>query len=214
MALEYQNLNQRVYAVIKENIINSKFPSGSRLQEDFLVNELGISKTPIKLALARLEQENLVETIPHRGTYVVQLNEESMRKLYTLREVLEGLAARLAAKHISDQDIQKIKKNLTRFNPSSGNLALKSYLEIDAMFHQIIMNASENPYLQESLEHQYDLITMYKLKIASKRLNTNESYLEHLKIFEALEAGESEIAEQAMRHHIRRGTEVFLVKQE
>lgn len=82
------------------------------------------------------------------------------------------------------------------------------------MFHQIIMNASENPYLQESLEHQYDLITMYKLKIASKRLNTNESYLEHLKIFEALEAGESEIAEQAMRHHIRRGMEEFLVKQE
>ena len=213
MALEYQNLNQKAYTVIKENIINSKFPSGSRLQEDFLVNELGISKTPIKLALARLEQENLVETTPHRSTHVVQLNEESMRKLYTLREVLEGLAARIAAQHISDQDIQKIKKNLTRFNPSSGNLPLKSYLEIDATFHQIIMNASQNPYLKGSLERQYDLITMYKLKIASKRLNTNESYLEHHKIYEALKAGESEVAEQAMRHHIKRGMEVFFVKE-
>lgn len=214
MVLEYQSMNQRAYAVIKENIINSKFPSGSRLGEDFLVKELQISKTPIKLALAKLEQDKLVKTIPHRGTYVVQLNEERMRSLYTLREVLEGLAARLAAQHISNQDLMKMKKNLTRFNPSSGNLPLKQYLEIDAMFHQIIVNASENSYLQESLERQYDLIAMYKLKIASKRLNTNESYLEHLKIFKALKAGESESAEQAMRQHINRGMEVFLVKQE
>ena len=207
--LAHRNLNQRAYEVIKENIIKSKFSSGSKLGEDFLVNELGISKTPIKLALVRLEQENLVENKPYKGSYVVELNAENLRQLYTLREVLEGLAAQLAAKNISEHDLKKMKKNLTKFNPSSGNLPLKLYLETDAKFHQIIVTASGNPYLQESLERQYDLIKMYKLKIASKRLNTNESYLEHLEIFEAIEARKPEIAERAMRHHIKRGTEVF-----
>jgi DNA-binding GntR family transcriptional regulator len=210
VVLEHRSLNEVVYDAIKEKIISSEFPSGFRLHEEPLVKMLGTSKTPIKIALAKLEQEGLVKTVPRRGTYVIQLTDEMMIEIYSLREVLEGLAARMAAQNQTDNVLKKLKDNLSKFDPERNDIALNRYLELDEWFHQTIIQEAKHRYLEEALKRLYDIINMFKLRAASMRQNSGEPYQEHLRIFKALEAKDQELAEKAMRFHIRKVVQVLL----
>jgi DNA-binding GntR family transcriptional regulator len=209
VVLEYRGLNEVVYDSIKEKILSSDFPSGHRLQEEHLVKIIGTSKTPIKIALAKLEQEGLVQTIPRRGTYVLELTEKMMVEIYTLREVLEGLAARGAAIKITDNVLKKIKDNLSKFDPKQNNITLKRYLELDGWFHQTIIKEATHSYLEDSLKRLFDVINMFKLRAASVRQNSGDPYREHLKIFKAVEARDPGAAEESMRFHIRQVMQVL-----
>ena len=90
------SLNEIAYQFIRNKIITGEFAPGFRLKEDFLIKMLDMSKTPIKLGIAKLEQEGLITSIPRRGSYVITLTREDINEIFLLREVLEGLAARLA----------------------------------------------------------------------------------------------------------------------
>lgn len=209
LPLQHTSLNEMAYEVIKEKIVNGELPAGSRLQEDFLVNMLGASKTPIKLALTKLEQNGLVSTIPRRGTYVIKLTAEIAREIYSLREMLEGLAARLAAQNISAKDISRIRNIVSKMKVNSENTpldsrGLKSYLEIDEKFHDVILKASSHHLLQESLKPLFDMITMSKSKAVMVTGRLKKAYEEHLIIFEAINKRDSEKAEKSMRYHIQR----------
>lgn len=210
MVVKYQGLNEIVYDTIKEKIITSEFSSGQRLQEEHLVELLGASKTPIKIALAKLEQEGLVQTIPRRGTYVIELNNKMMIEIYSLREVLEGLAAREAAKSMTTKTLNRLEKNLSEFDPNRKDISLELYLELDETFHQAIIKGAKHNYLEETLERLFNIITIFKLRAASVRQNSVNPYNEHLQILEALMARDSKKAEEAMRFHIREVMEVLV----
>jgi DNA-binding GntR family transcriptional regulator len=210
VVVEHRSLNEVVYDAIKEKILSSEFPSGFRLNEEPLVKMLGTSKTPIKIALAKLEQEGLVQTVPRRGTYVIQLTNEMMIEIYSLREVLEGLAARVAAQNITDDVLKKIRDNLSKFNPERNNITLNRYLKLDEWFHQTIIQEAKHHYLEEALRRLFDIINMFKLRAASVRQNSGEPYQEHLRIFKALEAKDQGVAEESMRIHIKRVMQVLL----
>ncbi len=206
-----QSLYEKAYDVIKSKILSSEFPAGFRLQEEFLIKLLGVSKTPIKLALAKLEQEGLVNNIPRKGMYVIELTHEMVIEVYTLREVLEGLAARLAAKNISGKNIEKLRNILSQFIPNLEKMSLEAYLELDERFHEVIINASRHHRLQQFLNHLYDIIRLFKLKAANLPGRRKKAYKEHHEIFEALEKREPFKAEETMRHHIQKVVEELIV---
>ncbi len=210
MVVEYQSLNEIVYDAIKEKIINSEFSSGQRLQEEYLVKELGASKTPIKIALAKLEQEGLVQTIHRRGTYVIELTNEMMLEIYSLREVLEGLAAKETAQKLNSNVLDKLKDNLSNFDTKRNDIPLERYLELDEQFHRTIIQGAKHHYLEEALSRLFNIINIFKLRAASVRQNSENPYNEHLKIFEAIAARDSEEAEEAIRFHIRQVMQVLL----
>ena len=203
MSIEHLSLNERVYKIIKEKIISSEFPPGFRLRTDHLVKDMGLSRTPIKMCLTKLEQEGLVRSIPRRGTYVIELTTELMMEVYLLREVLEGLAARLATQKLLESDIEKLRDNLLSFDPSSNKLTLERYLELDAFFHKTILDASEHRSLQDALGRLFDIISMFKLRAAARRYGQTDPYQEHMNILKAIQRREPDLAEQAMRFHIR-----------
>lgn len=109
--MDHPNLSTRAYEVIKRKIVNGEITPGTKLQEDRLAEELGISRTPIREALSRLAQEGLVEIIPRRGTYVVEFSLFDIVHLLEIREALEGMAARLAATNIARETLAEMKVN-------------------------------------------------------------------------------------------------------
>ena len=106
------NLSERAYFRIKKMISDYRFSPGSRLNVEQLARDLGTSRTPIWEAVRRLEQEGLVKNIPNRGVFLVELTHEAAIELYTVREVLEGMAARLAVERISDKALDKMEMKL------------------------------------------------------------------------------------------------------
>jgi len=210
MVVKYHSLNEIVYDAIKEKIITSEFSSGQRLQEEHLVKMLGASKTPIKIALAKLEQEGLVHTIPRRGTYVIELTEKMMVEIYSLREVLEGLAAREAAQKLTSNALAKLRNILSKYDLKRNDIPLDTYLELDELFHKTIIQGAKHNYLEEALKRLYNIINIFRLRAAAVRQNSVNPYHEHLMIFKALEARDSGKAEEAIRFHIRQVLQVLL----
>jgi DNA-binding GntR family transcriptional regulator len=200
------SLYEQAYQAIKSNILESEFLPGTRLQEEYLVNLFGISKTPIKMALSKLEQEGLVTVIHRRGTFVVDLTLEKIIEIYSLREVLEGLAARLAAKNLSKTEILTLGNIVKNFETLStkDKKDLKEYLKLDERFHLIILNSSHHQMLQQAMANIFDLIYMFKLKTATLPNRRKESPEEHREIFKALERQNPQKAEAAMRAHIQK----------
>ena len=108
LGAEHENLDQKVYSILKDMIIERKLLPGQKIPQEKLARDLGISRTPLIGALKFLEQEKLVESVPRRGFFVRLFSKEEMVYIFELREVLEGLAARRAASKITDAQIIKL----------------------------------------------------------------------------------------------------------
>lgn len=206
----HPTLREKVYEIIKAKIINKEFGPSARLQDNILANEFGISKTPVTLALTRLEYEGFVKTIPRKGTFVIDLSTNLATEYYLLREVLEGLAARLAAQNLPESDMEKMRKILPKSARDAISLSPKRYIEMDTRFHGIILNASEYPELQGAVKRIWDFVTMFKLRVAEPSRRRGESFKEHLSILKALQRRDAMGAEESMRFHIRRAQEALL----
>jgi DNA-binding GntR family transcriptional regulator len=109
---ERTNLRNQVYDVLKKRIILREIPSGKKINEEELAKSLGVSRTPIRETLVRLEHEGVVEIIPRRGAFVVSQSKEKVRDLLQVREVLEGLVARLATENMKSELLDRIKCSL------------------------------------------------------------------------------------------------------
>jgi DNA-binding GntR family transcriptional regulator len=199
-----QSINEKTYQAIKSNILGLEFPPGSRLQEEHLVNFLGVSKTPIKLALTRLEHDGLVYVIHRRGTFVSELTIDMAKEIYSLREVLEGLAARLATGNMTQKAIRELNNILDQVSSKNKNLLIEEYIKLDEKFHEIILDASNHKRLQQNIINLFDLIRLFKLKTASLPGRQEESFNEHKKIFFAIENHDPDKAETAMRDHVKK----------
>jgi len=201
--LNVPSLNAKVYETLWEMIINGDLAPGFRLQEYMLVNTLGTSKTPIKLALAKLEQDGLVKIIPRRGAYVITLSKDVAVEVYLLREVLEGLATRLAAQNLSNDDLRKLGSLFPKMEQEIEGSRYKNFVGYDEEFHEIIMKASNHSRLQEFLKSLLGFIKMFKFRSSTIAGRTMAANKEHIEIYKALENRDAFKAEEAMRYHIR-----------
>lgn len=208
--IEVPNLRERVYKALKEMIIIQEIPPGEKLDEDSLASQLGVSRTPVRESLYRLENEGIVKIIPRRGAFIVKHSKESINEILSVREVLEGLSAREAASHITDAALEVLESLSEKFSESNVRLLSKEYLQVDVKFHKTIIEASKNEWLISLMNILNDHIQMLRLRTVTFQGRPEQSLSEHRRILEALKARDPLLAESLMREHINNVRESYL----
>ena len=195
---------------LRDAILSGRLSAGSRLRQTDLAARLGISRTPIREALGRLQQEGLIELLPHGGVRVALLNLNEAVELYDLREVLDGLAARLAAHRADEAALGKIQKALGRMAQCLERRDPNQWFGAHVVFHEEILRASGNKRLQSlsavvrlSIRHFHPLLLRTENRLA-------DAYREHRGIYEAIAAHDAEAAERFARAHIANAKEIVL----
>jgi len=195
------NLSERAYFRIKKMISDYRFSPGSRLNVEQLARDLGTSRTPVWEAVRRLEQEGLVKNIPNRGVFLVELTREIAIELYTVREVLEGMAARLSVRRISEKALAKMERLLREQERIVAKEDLVAYSKSDFEFHACIYAACGNTILREMLESIKEKarpIAMHITPILTELFNDHEMIVRALRLRDPL------LAEVAFREHNQR----------
>ena len=190
-----------VYQSLRNAIWEGRFARGERIREEDLAKSLGVSRTPVREALQRLQQRGLLVTSPARGLAVAQLSNKQIFDLYAMREILEGSAARLAAQHATDAEIQllyRLQKQLS----IEGHEPL-ALVNLNRRFHQHIYGAAHNEYLVYTLEALGDSMALLHNLMFRMPSRVGQSDIEHLEIVQAIEKHDADRAERAARRHIQ-----------
>ncbi len=196
------SLRGRVFHKLREDILSGRYEELEELKEVAIGDEMGVSRTPVREAFRQLELEGLIQIIPNKGAYVTGITEKDVKDIYIIRSQLEGLCARWATEHISDEQLAELEENvyLAEFHAGKGHL--EQLAELDNRFHEIMYEACDS----KILEHELKDLHQYVLRVRKKTLsNVNrgpKSNEEHKKIMEAIRAGEAESAGQLARQHM------------
>ena len=204
------SLTDQAYQIIKEAIISLKLKPGERLKESKLAEELGISATPIKGALTRLEQEGLVKTIRFRGASVAKIDVHDVEEIFELRELLEGAAVRKAALNFSSEDLQKGEALLEAMREAYKTGDIKSYVRPSRDFHYLFIEKLTNQRMIGVLRTFDDQLERIRVTAIRSLENIPLFIKDYEKILEALTAGEPEEAERALLAHLKRVREVLV----
>lgn len=190
---------------LKNDIIEGKLAQGSKIIEEDLAKDYGSSRGPIREAIRRLEGMRLVERVPHAGARVVTLTAEIMHDLYIVREALEGMSARLAAKQMDDSEVNALWELIEVHEQAVDNKEGEHYFlrEGDLDFHFRIAHSSGNKWLIHLLGSElYQLMRICRHRSASVESRSNVALSEHRHIVEAIAKRDGELAEMLMRRHI------------
>jgi DNA-binding GntR family transcriptional regulator len=196
----------QVFAEIRRAIVEGDIPQGSKISEPELARRFGISRGPLREAMRRLESSNLVERRPNVGARVITLSNEQLIEIFHVREALEGMAARLAARHMSDDEIADLRALVLDHQRQAERDDGKAYMqrEGDLDFHYRIVEGSHNRRLKGLLCNDlYHLVRMYRFQFGTASPRARRAMGEHSHIVEAIEGGDGELAEILMRRHIR-----------
>uniref|UniRef100_UPI003559629E GntR family transcriptional regulator n=2 Tax=Neptunomonas phycophila TaxID=1572645 RepID=UPI003559629E len=205
LPVEVITLADRVCAEIVTAIVKGEIPSGQKISEPELARTYGISRGPLREAMRRLEGLRLIERKPNVGARVVQLSIKELVEIYHVREALEGMACRMAALHMSDEEIADLRSLLDEHERSVQELDGRSYFqkEGDLDFHYRIVQGSKNEKLLELLGSDlYHLVRMYRYQFSVSSSRPKRALKEHRQIVDAIEARDPELAELLMRRHI------------
>ncbi len=203
--VESRTLADQAYENIKTDILVGALAQGSKIIESDLAFKYGISRGPLREAIHRLERIKLVVRVPHAGSRVVRLNGKLMEDIYTARESLEGMAARLAARHMPDKDIHSLHELLDAHEAAIGKTEGKAYFqrEGDIDFHYRIALASQNQWILENLHGElYQLIRMGRHQSGQALERPATALSQHRLVVAAIEQRDEELAELLMRRHI------------
>lgn len=198
-------LNNLAYDQLKEMIVSGEVSHDKPIVERTISKKLNMSRTPIKHALSRLQQEGLIRIVPRHGVFPVIITYSEYQHILEIREVLEGLAARLAVDNFSNaglRDLRDIFQSLGDIRDLS-KVDHKKFALANVVFHRKILETSNNPKLIETVSGLYDHLSLVRLKTIELTGRRNRSVDEHQEILEALELRDADRAEKAMRKHIR-----------
>lgn len=199
-----------VFEILRKAILNGLFSKGERIMETKIAEDLDISRTPVREAFRKLELEGLTEYYPKKGTIVKGITKEDIAEIYDMREVLEGLAVRLACKNISETEMKNLKETLYNMEQHVNDKDDSLLYELHDKYNNIILNASKNKRLIESLLNLYEYITSFRKITLSRNERRTISLAEHKRIAELIELKKPEQAEECCKEHIRKAKETIL----
>lgn len=202
--LRGDSLSEQVVQRVAEAILSGELAAGTKIKEAELARKLGVSRGPLREAMGRLEAKHLVER-SKTSLQVIELTLEDLNEIYMVREVMEGLACRLAATKMTDAELDDLDRLLDRHHQSAGLQAGSSYYQgaDDEDFHFRIANGSQNKLLIQTLCHElYYLVRYYRYRSSQRPGRAKESLAEHREIVKALKSRDGGRAEEAMRRHI------------
>ncbi|MCK6265170.1 GntR family transcriptional regulator [Vibrio sp. ZSDE26] len=198
-----------------EAIVGGDILPGSKISEPELAKRFEVSRGPLREAIMRVEGLGLIERIPHVGARVITFSEDKLLELYEVRESLEGMAARLAARHITEDEIVQLEGVLATHSKHIREVDGASYFHQhgDFDFHYRIIKASRNSKLISLLcDELYHLLRMYRYQSPRSQSRPNEALEEHKYILQAIRNRDEELAEMLMRRHIS-GSRMLIEKQ-
>ena len=199
---EFLPLRDVVFNTLRQAILTGDLKPGERLMEIHLANKLGVSRTPIREAIRKLELEGLVTMIPRRGAEVAQITEKSMNDVLEVRRAMDALCVELACDRISEEELAELKGACDAFAEAVKGGDIKVIAKADVALHDIIVQATGNRRLVQLINNLSEQMYRYRfeyLKDASRHQNLIE---EHRMIYEGIVKRDREAASQAAKLHI------------
>ena len=198
------SFKHQAYAALKNAIVAMdiyRSRDDIRLDERKLAQEFGISRTPVREAMAQLESEGFVRSVPRRGIYVVRKTKREVIEMITAWAALESMAARLITEKASAAEIAGLRKMFATFDGGHLRAHLDEYSEVNIEFHQSIIRMSQNRVLIDLAENLFTHMRMIRRKTIGEKDRADRSIRDHMSIIEALEARATDRAEDLVRDH-------------
>jgi len=200
----HKPLRDVVFDELRNLILTGKIKPGTRMMEVELANEMGVSRTPIREAIRKLEEEGLVIIEPRKGAYVSEVSVLDIVNVLEVRENLDGLSSYLAAERISEKGKVKLVDVSNRFNDAVEFGEMSKMIEYDTLFHKIIVEETNNDYLVSIMEKLQELVLRFRYIYYKDFRRAEEMPLEHKKICDAIVKGIAGTARSESELHIRR----------
>ena len=195
-------LSDWAYQIIRERILNLLYAPGEQLQVEKLSEAMQVSRTPIREALLRLEQDGLVRSVARVGFFVVEISEKDLEELFEVRELLESYAASKACRCMTESDLAELEKLIQRGTSCAERGDLDDYLDADGAFHGLLIARAQNERLVTMLFSLHNLLhRQRKLSVRSPE-NVRGTNSEHRKVMDALRAHDAELAGRRMGEHL------------
>ena len=209
--IESQNLRDQTYDILKNLIILREIEPGKKINEEQLAKRINVSRTPIREALYRLENEGIVRIIPRRGAFVAELSENNVKEVLLVREVLEGLVARLATENMDTGTLKNLRKALenVHYKPQKER-DLIDYTRSEVEFHSLLLSACNNSMLKNMMGIVNSHLQIVRLRTVIIPNRANKTIKEHFQILEAIQKRDAIAAEKLMRKHVRSVRKVAL----
>jgi DNA-binding GntR family transcriptional regulator len=199
-----ETFKDKAYVALRNVIVSTdiyRSRSDIRLDERQLAQDFGISRTPVREAMAQLEREGFVRSVPRRGVYVVRKTKHEVIQMITAWAALESMAARLITQHATDADIAGLRRMFATFEGDRLHAKLDEYSEVNITFHQAIIKLSGNDVLIRLAENLFTHMRMIRRQTIGEEDRADRSIHDHMNIIQALEARDTERAEDLVRQH-------------
>ena len=199
---EFLPLRDVVFNTLRRAILTGELKPGERLMEIHLANKLGVSRTPIREAIRKLELEGLVIMIPRRGAEVAQITEKSLKDVLEVRRALDALCAELACDRISDEGMENLKQACNKFEHATSTEDAATIAEADVALHDIIVQATGNERLIQLINNLSEQMYRYRFEYIKDESRHDNLVAEHREIYESIVSRDKERASAAAKLHI------------
>lgn len=200
--VEKESITEKVVTALRKGILSGSLKPGTRLVEAHLAAQLGVSRAPVREAFRILEPEGLVVLEPNGGTFVAEISEDDLREIFTVRGVLEGLAMRLVAGHVTKEGLAQLSHIVERMEEAASRNDTERVIELDLEFHERIWKLSGHRRLYGILSNMIGPIRMFLALNTQVYDHLVDNAMEHVELLEALSSGEARRAEKMMVEHI------------
>lgn len=198
----YKPLGEIVFDYLKNAIISGELKPGERLMEIAIAQQLGVSRTPVREAIRKLEKEKFIEMIPRKGAYVSSTTTKDMLDVLEVRRLIEGFASELAAERMSDEKLAELSNTHQAFIRALDDGDRDSMVALDNEFHELIFESAENLKLIEIQKQLSEQVQRYRLNYFNDYSEFEELREMHEKIFSAIEKKASKLAGDLARQHV------------
>ncbi len=206
----HRPLREIVYEELKLLIVKGKIKPGMRLMEEELAEDMGVSRTPIREAIRKLEKEGLITIEPRRGAYVSQLSKQDMVEILEVRQNVEGFAAELAAKRITEEEKIELRKIAEEYEIAVKENDMAAMIKADTAFHHVIVEATRNKILIQMVEQLQELVLRFRYLYYDNFKRSEKMTAEHKMIYMAIIDGKPDVAKESADVHINRLKELVL----
>ncbi|HHW47189.1 MAG TPA: GntR family transcriptional regulator [Clostridiaceae bacterium] len=200
---DYKPLREVIFNTLREAIIVGELKPGERLMEVQLAEKMGVSRTPVREAIRKLELEGLVNMVPRKGAHVADLSVKDIMDALEVRACVDGLATALAAERITDDELKELKRVQQQFAQYVEKGNLQGLIKKDVEFHDIIYNSSRNEKLIQITNNLREQVQRFRVIYLKDYDSTREIIKEHTDIYEALLKRDRQLAQEAAQRHIK-----------
>lgn len=206
----YQPLREVVCETLRDAVRRGILQPGERLMEIQLAEDLGVSRTPVREAIRKLEMEGYVIMMPRRGTYVADLSIRDINEVFEIRTSLESLASGLASERINEDELEKLQRLLVEIGAYIKSGDMESIVRTDTEFHDLLYQASRNTRLVGIISNLREQLTRFRTTSMSFPGRLKATLEEHRKIVEAIAQGDEKAARKAAEHHMEKSEQTLL----